>query len=107
MLLGPGEEYEFDGQVRRYPDTRLVYWAGGNPFHHHQDINQLVQSWQKRPEVIIVQDPYWTPTAKMADIVLPATTTLDDSTCMICESGGQGCDACRPAVADDYEDLLG
>ena len=24
-----------------YPDIRLVYWAGGNPFHHHQDTNQL------------------------------------------------------------------
>ena len=21
-----------------YPDIRLVYWAGGNPFHHHQDL---------------------------------------------------------------------
>ena len=24
-----------------YPDIRLVYWAGGNPFHHHQDLNRL------------------------------------------------------------------
>ena len=24
-----------------YPDIKLVYWAGGNPFHHHQDINRL------------------------------------------------------------------
>ena len=23
------------------PDIRLVYWAGGNPFHHHQDLNRL------------------------------------------------------------------
>lgn len=29
MLLHPGEEYEFDGQHLRYPDIRLVYWAGG------------------------------------------------------------------------------
>ena len=26
-----------------YPDIRLVYWAGGNPFHHHQDLNRLVR----------------------------------------------------------------
>ena len=25
----------------------------------------------------MVQEPWWTPTAKMADIVLPATTTLE------------------------------
>ena len=24
-----------------YPDIRLVYWAGGNPFHHHQDLGRL------------------------------------------------------------------
>ena len=32
-----------------YPDIRLVYWAGGNPFHHHQDINQLRAAF-RRPE---------------------------------------------------------
>ncbi len=26
-----------------YPDIRLVYWAGGNAFHHHQDINRLCE----------------------------------------------------------------
>lgn len=39
----PGETYEFDGQRRRYPDIRLVYWAGGNAFHHHQDLNRLCE----------------------------------------------------------------
>ena len=38
MLLHPGTEYDYDGERRRYPDIRLVYWAGGNPFHHHQDL---------------------------------------------------------------------
>ena len=28
-------------QRRTYPDIRLVYWAGGNPFHHHQDLGRL------------------------------------------------------------------
>ncbi|GAA0035770.1 molybdopterin-dependent oxidoreductase [Brevibacterium metallidurans] len=76
MLLGPGEEYEFDGEVRRYPDTRLVYWAGGNPFHHHQDLNRLRRGWT-RPETVIVHEPFWTATARHADIVLPATTSLE------------------------------
>ena len=40
-LLHPGEPYDFNGRSSTYPDIKLVYWAGGNPFHHHQDINQL------------------------------------------------------------------
>jgi biotin/methionine sulfoxide reductase len=54
----------------------LIYWAGGNPFHHHQDLNRLRRAWQK-PETIIVHESWWTPTARHADIVLPATTTLE------------------------------
>lgn len=76
MLLNPGAEYEFDGRRRRYPEVRLVYWAGGNPFHHHQDLNRLREAW-RRPETVIVHEPWWTATARHADIVLPATTTLE------------------------------
>ncbi len=76
MLLNPGGAYEFDGETRAYPDIRLVYWCGGNPFHHHQDLNRLVRAWQQ-PETIIVNEPWWTATAKFSDIVLPSTTTLE------------------------------
>lgn len=76
MLLHPGEPYEFDGKTHRYPDIRLVYWAGGNVFHHHQDINKLTRAW-RRPDTIIVHEQYWTAQAKFADIVLPATTSLE------------------------------
>lgn len=76
MLLHPGQTYQFDGEQRVYPDIRLVYWCGGNPFHAHQDLNQLIRAW-KRPETVIVHDPWWTATARHADIVLPATTTLE------------------------------
>jgi biotin/methionine sulfoxide reductase len=76
MLLHPGETIDFDGQRITYPDTRLIYWAGGNPYHHHQDLNRLMEAWQ-RPETIVVHEPWWTPTARRADIVLPATTTLE------------------------------
>lgn len=78
MLLGPGEPFDFNGQRLEYPDIKLVYWCGGNPFHHHQDLNRLRQAWQK-PETVIVHEPWWTATAKHADIVLPATTTLERS----------------------------
>lgn len=76
MLLNPGGQLEFNGQLLTYPDIRMIYWAGGNPFHHHQDLNRLVEAWQ-RPDTVIVHEPYWTATAKHADIVLPVTTTLE------------------------------
>lgn len=70
MLLHPGGVYDYDGQRRTFPDIRLVWWAGGNPFHHHQDLNRLRQAFQ-RPETIIVNEISWTATARHADIVLP------------------------------------
>lgn len=76
MLLNPGADYEFNGQHRHYADIRLLYWCGGNPFHHHQDINRLNRAWQQ-PETVIVHEPWWTATAKRADIVLPATTPYE------------------------------
>jgi biotin/methionine sulfoxide reductase len=76
LLLDPGGSYAFNGRRYTYPDIRLVYWAGGNPFHHHQDLNRLQRAWQK-PETVIVNESWWTPTARHADIVLPATTTLE------------------------------
>ncbi|MBB2205827.1 molybdopterin-dependent oxidoreductase [Gluconacetobacter takamatsuzukensis] len=76
MLLNPGAAFTYKGQGHTYPDIRLVWWAGGNPFHHHQDLNRLRQAF-RRPETIIVQEQYWTPMARFADIVLPATTSLE------------------------------
>jgi len=76
MLLNPGQPYDFNGERRNYADIRLVYWCGGNPFHHHQDLNRLEQAF-RQPETIIVHEPWWTATAKRADIVLPATTPYE------------------------------
>jgi biotin/methionine sulfoxide reductase len=76
MLLHPGQPYSFNGRQDVYPNIEMVYWAGGNPFHHHQDLNRLVRAWQK-PQTVVVHDSWWTPTARRADIVLPATTTLE------------------------------
>lgn len=76
-LMNPGKMIDVNGKKITYPDIRMIYWAGGNPFAHHQDINAMVKAWQKRPEVIVVHEPYWTATAKHADIVLPATTSYE------------------------------
>lgn len=76
MLMNPGKEFDFNGKTEKYPDVKLAYWVGGNPFVHHQDRNRMVQAW-KNLETFIVQDFQWTPTARHADIVLPATTAYE------------------------------
>ena len=76
MLLSPGTRYRYDGQTRHLPHARLVWWAGGNPFHHHQDLNRLRQAFQ-RPETIIVNEINWTATARHADIVLPVAAAQE------------------------------
>ena len=76
MLLNPGGAFSYNGSNLTYPDIKLVYWAGGNPFHHHQHLSRLRLAFTK-PETIIVHEPFWTTTAIHADIVLPATLTLE------------------------------
>lgn len=76
MLMNPGKEFDFNGKKEKYPDVKLAYWVGGNPFVHHQDRNRMVEAWKKL-ETFIVHDFQWTPTARHADIVLPATTSYE------------------------------
>jgi biotin/methionine sulfoxide reductase len=76
MLLHPAEPFDYNGQRLTYPDIKLVYWAGGNPFHHHQDLNRLREAFT-RPDTVIVHDSAWTASARHADIVFPATVTLE------------------------------
>jgi biotin/methionine sulfoxide reductase len=76
MLLSPGEAYDFNGKRYAYPDIHLLLWGGGNPFHHHQDLNKLLRAWQK-PDTIVVQEIFWTPVARHADVVLPTCSTLE------------------------------
>lgn len=78
MLESPGKTIAFNGKEVTFPDTKLVYWAGGNPFHHAQDLFRLQRLWA-RPETIIVHEQFWTATARRADLVLPATTSLERS----------------------------
>ncbi len=76
MLLSPGEEFAYDGGTYTYPDIRLVYWAGGNPFHHHQDLDRLRRALG-RADTVVVNEPYWTSMARHADIVLPTTIPIE------------------------------
>ena len=82
LLLNPGDTFHFDGKEYEYPDIKLIYWAGGNPFHHHQDINKLLLAWQK-PETVISNEWCWNSLAKYSDIILPCTTPLERQDIML------------------------
>lgn len=75
-LLHPGEIIDYDGRRLTLPELRLVYWCGGNPFHHHQDLHRLSRAWQT-PDTVVVHEAWWNTTAKFADIVLPVATSLE------------------------------
>ncbi len=76
MLLNPGTRFDYNGRQLTYPHIRLAYWAGGNPFHHHQDLARLRQAFCQL-DTFIVHESVWTASARHADIVLPATMTLE------------------------------
>jgi len=76
VLLSPGSTLPYNGATLPVPEIQLIYWVGGNPFHHHQDLNRLIRALHG-PETIIVNDPFLTPFARFADIVLPANTPLE------------------------------
>ncbi|WP_286145559.1 molybdopterin guanine dinucleotide-containing S/N-oxide reductase [Mycobacterium sp. IS-1590] len=76
LLLRPGEPFDYNGQRLVFPDIRLVYWAGGNPFHHHQNLPRLRRALG-RVDTLVVHEPYWTAMAKHADIVVPSTTSFE------------------------------
>lgn len=75
-FLNPGKTIDYNGKKITYPDIRLVFWSGGNPFAQQEDTNGLIKAW-KRPETTIVCDMVWTASARFADIVLPACTSLE------------------------------
>lgn len=107
LLLNPDAPFDYDGRQFTYPDIRLVYWCGGNPFHHHQDINRLVRAWQE-PETVIAHEPFWNPLARHADIVFPAALMLerDDFGCGLGDEWLSSMEkAAEPpgAVRTDYE----
>ena len=75
-LLNPGKTMQFNGSDIKLPMIKLAYWAGGNPFSHQQDRNEMLRAWRNL-DTFIVHDVQWTATARYADIVLPATTSYE------------------------------
>jgi anaerobic dimethyl sulfoxide reductase subunit A len=62
------------GRAGGYPaDIRMIYSAGGDLFNQCPNASKIAASLAG-VEFIVVQDHFLTPTARHADIVLPATT---------------------------------
>lgn len=78
VLMNPGKTIRCGGEVLAYPEIRLVFWAGGNPFAHHPDTGRLAAGF-RRPDAVIVCDVFGTATTKYADILLPALHPLERS----------------------------
>lgn len=75
-ILNPGKEVNFKGKKITYPKIDMVYLCGASLVGHEPDTNELISAL-RRIDTFIVHEPWWTPSAKMADIVLPSTSTLE------------------------------
>ncbi|WP_072679614.1 molybdopterin-dependent oxidoreductase [Arcobacter sp. LA11] len=76
MLLNPGKTIEYKGNPVTYNKIDVMYVCGSNVVGHHPDTNELVEAMRK-PDMVVVHEPWWTSTARMADVVFPSTTTFE------------------------------
>ena len=76
MLLNPGKEYTHNGSIRTFPDVHMIYNAGNNFVSHQQNTNELIRALQKC-HTVVCQDAWWVASARQADIILPACTTVE------------------------------
>lgn len=75
-ILNPGKTIKFKGAEMTYPEIKVLYMTGATLLGHHPNTNELIKALRTL-DTIVVHEPWWTPMAKMADIVLPATTPLE------------------------------
>jgi anaerobic dimethyl sulfoxide reductase subunit A len=62
------------GRAGGYPaDIKMIYSAGGDLFNQCPNANKMAKSLEG-VELIVAQDHFLTPTARHADVLLPATT---------------------------------
>ena len=80
---------------------KSLYCAGGNPVLNMQNAKKVWQALKKL-EMLVVVDFFMTPTAELADYVLPATTWIERDEC--CDQCYMNCIAARQkAIEPLYE----
>jgi len=76
MLKNPGKTITYNGNKITFPEVHFMLSAGCSPIGRQPDVNEMIEAVRGLDTYVVV-DPWWTPSAKMADIVLPATTFLE------------------------------
>ncbi|GAA8865136.1 hypothetical protein HpRN3_14400 [Helicobacter pylori] len=84
-ILNPDKEIDFMGKKLKLPKIKMIYNCGTDLLGHEADTNELIRALRTL-DCVIVHEPWWTPTAKFADIVFASTSTMerDDITFMPC-----------------------
>lgn len=69
------------GRAGGYPaDIKMIYISAGNLVNQHANTRRGVQALLSDSlEFVVVQDQFMTPTARLADIILPANTFMERS----------------------------
>uniref|UniRef100_UPI003AF5EC66 molybdopterin-dependent oxidoreductase n=1 Tax=Campylobacter hyointestinalis TaxID=198 RepID=UPI003AF5EC66 len=102
-ILNPGKKYSYKGKEKVYLTVKVAYVAGCSIVGHHPDTNNIIKALRTL-DTFVVQEPWWTPTAKMADIVLPACSTLErNDIAMGWVHGKNGVYAMKKAIEPLYE----
>ncbi|HUL30764.1 MAG TPA: molybdopterin-dependent oxidoreductase [Thermodesulfobacteriota bacterium] len=109
LISGPEAFFSFVPSVlafeamatgKPYP-VKALYCAGGNPVVNVQK-SKWVYDTLKKLDLLVVADFFMTPTAELADYVLPATTWLEREEC--CDLQHMNCASARQkAVEPCYE----
>ena len=49
-LLNPGAKLQYNGREITYPEIDMIYWVGGNPITHQQNVkdekNRYCKNWR-------------------------------------------------------------
>ncbi len=80
-ILNAPVTHNYNGEAITYPEpgkseVKMFYWLGGSSLNQQDNINQTLEAFRKL-ETIIVQDSWWTPASRFADIVLPINTLFE------------------------------
>ncbi|GAA7076431.1 hypothetical protein Kyoto47B_13710 [Helicobacter pylori] len=75
-ILNPDKEIDFMGKKLKLPKIKMIHNCGADLLGHEADTNELIRALRTL-DCVIVHEPWWTPTAKFADIVFASTSTME------------------------------